>query len=250
MEVGAQLFTIRDFCKTTEDFAESLKKIADIGYRNVQVSGTCDFEPEWLKNELMKNGLKCVLTHVPGPKLTETTQKVAKDHDIFGCDHIGLGWYGFKEDDPDNTYDHFFETYLPVCETLHKNGKHFMYHNHDQEFQKRDGKVILEHLAEKMPSELMGFVLDIFWVQAGGGDPAWWLERLAGRVSCIHLKDFAYGKKMAVLGEGNINMDRVFQAAEMAGTQYMLVEQDDCYGENPFDCLKRSYEYLKARGLR
>ena len=125
-----------------------------------------------------------------------------------------------------------------------------MYHNHDQEFKKVGGKLILEHLAETFSPDILGFTLDTFWVQAGGSDPAMWIEKLSGRVPVIHLKDFAYGKKMAVVGEGNINFDRVFATAENAGTQYMLVEQDDCNGENPFDCLKRSYDYLKSKGFK
>ena len=83
-----------------------------------------------------------------------------------------------------------------------------------------------------------------------GGDPAQWIEKLSSRVPCIHLKDYAYGRKMAVIGEGNINFDRVFEKAESARTKYMLIEQDDCNGENPFDCLKRSYEFLKSRGFK
>ena len=108
---------------------------------------------------------------------------------------------------------------------------------------------ILEKLAEEIPADIMGFTLDTFWVQAGGGDPAQWVKNLAGRVPAIHLKDFAYGRKMAVVGEGNINFYRVFSEAEKAGTKFMLVEQDDCNGENPFDCLKRSYQNLRALGL-
>jgi len=86
-------------------------------------------------------------------------------------------------------------------------------------------------------------------VQVGGGDPGWWLEHFKGRVPVIHLKDYAYGPTMAVLGEGNINFDRVFEKAETAGTKYMLVEQDKCNGEDPFECLARSYAYLKAHGF-
>lgn len=55
---------------------------------------------------------------------------------------------------------------------------------------------------------------------------------------------------MAVVGEGNINFERVFQEAEAAGTKYMLVEQDDCGGEDPFTCLARSYRNLRAFGFR
>jgi hypothetical protein len=54
---------------------------------------------------------------------------------------------------------------------------------------------------------------------------------------------------MAVVGEGNINFARVLYEAENAGTEYLLVEQDNCYGEDPFECLKRSYRQLAAWGL-
>ena len=40
------------------------------------------------------------------------------------------------------------------------------------------------------------------------------------------------------------------KAAERAGTEYLLVEQDDCNGEDPFGCMARSYRYLAAQGLR
>lgn len=249
MKIGAQFYTIRDFCKTKDEFSESLKKVADIGYKYVQISGTCEFEADWLKGELNKNGLKCVLTHTSPSKLIENAELVAEEHTIFECDNVGLGWYAFDDGKEETSFENFFNTYLPVADTLHRNGKYFMYHNHAHEFIKRDGKIILEHIAERFSPEKLGFTLDTYWVQVAGGDPAYWIERLSGRVPCIHLKDCAFGQKMAVIGEGNINFDRVFQMAEKAGTEYMLVEQDDCYGENPFECLRRSYEYLKSRGF-
>ena len=43
MEIGAQFYTLRDFCKDTYSFAETLKKVADIGYKAVQISGTCGY---------------------------------------------------------------------------------------------------------------------------------------------------------------------------------------------------------------
>ena len=139
MEIGAQFYTIRDFCKNTDDFAESLKKVADIGYKNVQISGTCEFDPEWLKNELNKNGLKCVLTHTPSDKPLADPADVARDHDIFGCKYVGLGWFDFNESSCDN----FIKEYGPVARALKNHGRYFMYHNHDQEFKKENGKLII-----------------------------------------------------------------------------------------------------------
>ena len=54
---------------------------------------------------------------------------------------------------------------------------------------------------------------------------------------------------MAPVYEGNIDFDSILEACEAAGTEYLLVEQDDCYGEDPFECLRVSYQNLKARGL-
>lgn len=249
MEIGAQLFTLRDFCKDLDLFSETLKRVADIGYTNVQVSGTCEFEADWLKAELAKNGLKCVITHTPPAKLTGDIDKVIAEHEIFGCNYIGFGWQPFALENYDDTPKGWIEKYQPIAKRVKESGKLFMYHNHDQEFKKVDGKLILDHLADAFSPDEMCFTLDTFWVTAGGGDPSQWLEKLSGRVPVIHLKDFAYGRKMAVVGEGNINFGRVFTCAEKAGTKYMLVEQDDCNGENPFDCLKRSFDYLKSCGF-
>lgn len=249
MKLGAQFYTIRDFCKNLNDFSESIKKIADIGYKQVQISGTCDFEPEWLNEQLNANGLKCVLTHTPPQKLINDPAKAARDHDIFGCENVGIGWFGFDEEKEGQKFDDFIRIYTPVIKSLKNNGKYFMFHNHDREFIPYKNKLIIENLAEAFSPEEMGFTLDTYWVQVAGGDPAQWIEKLAGRVPCIHLKDCAYAQKIAVIGEGNINFDRVFEKAESSGTEYLLVELDDCYGEDPFECLKRSYKNLKALGF-
>ena len=249
MEIGAQLYTLREFCKTPADFAETLRRVADIGYKTVQVSGTCAYDPAWLKERLAENGLRCVLTHTPQAELLADAAAVAERHDVFGCRFVGLGYFPLDEEKDGCRYADFLERYRPVAKTLKAHGKYFMYHNHDKEFCRVGKTVYLAKMAEDFALAEMGFTLDTFWVQAGGGDPAEWLSRLSDRVPCIHLKDFAYGRKMAVLGEGNLNFDRIFEKARDAHVQYMLVEQDDCNGEDPFDCLKRSYAYLKSRGF-
>ncbi len=248
MEIGAQLFTVREFCKTLPDFAETLKKVADIGYRTVQVSATCPFEADWLRKELEADGLRCVLTHTPKERLLQETDKVAAEHAVFGCDYVGLGMFKFEDPVPD--YITFKSTWRPVAERLKADGKYFMYHNHAREFQKIGKETILEKIIEDFPADVLGVTLDTYWAQVGGADPAQYLEKLKGRIPCIHLKDCGYGSRMEVIGEGNINFDRVFEKAEAGGTKYMLVEQDNCNGEDPFECLKRSYEYLRSYGFR
>ena len=253
MKIGAQFYTIREHCKTLEDFAESLKKVADIGYTTVQISGTCPYDAQWLKEQLDKNDLKCVITHTPAARLQNETVAVCDEHKIFGAGCVGLGMHTIKGD-LEEEYAKFVSLYKPVAKTIKEQGLYFMYHNHDQEFQKIGGKTILEKMAEDFAPDEMGFTLDTFWVQAGGASPLEWVEKLKGRLPCIHLKDFRYARggfteNICAVGDGNIHFEPIIQAAEAAGTQYLLVEQDNCHGEDPFECLARSYRNLRAMGL-
>lgn len=248
LHMGAQLYTIRDFMQTPQDMARSLRKIAAIGYRYVQLSGAGPYDPAWMRGQLDDNGLACVLTHIPADRLTGDAEAVARAHDILGTRYIGLGYWDVAREG----MDAFADRFLPVAQTFRRMGKTLMYHNHDLEFERLDGDLILNHIAARFPAELLGITLDTFWVQAGGGDPVQWLYKLKGRTPCIHLKDMSYGqggRLMQPVGEGNMNMEAIVQAARDTDVAYALVEQDACNGEDPFDCLARSYRWLRARGL-
>ncbi len=252
MKIGAQLYTVRDFCKTKEDFSETLKKVADIGYTTVQVSGTCEYEAEWLKNELSKTGLKCVLTHYNLDKIKNSPKETADFHKVFDCKYVGIGALPGGPDGLEK-FDEFVNDFLPSAKILKENGAYLMYHNHNFDLCHIEPKVTyLERMAEIFGEENLGITLDTYWVQAGGASITEWLEKFKGRVPCIHLKDMSVYKmeqRMASVGSGNINFEKVIEKAEEAQTEYLLVEQDNCYGKDPFDELKNSYSYLRSLGL-
>ena len=253
MKIGAQLYTVREFTKNLNDFEETLKKIADMGCRAIQVSGTCDFEAEWLAEKEKEIGFSCVLTHTKPASILEDTEKVCRDHGIFGCKNIGLGAVpGGRLND--EVYEKFVRDFKPAAEKISENGYRFFYHNHAFEFARSaDGERFLEKILRDFPSDLMGITFDTYWAQFAGADPAKVLLDLKGRVECIHLKDMCAternGNRMAPVGYGNMDFERILVSAEQAGSQYLLVEQDDCYGEDPFECMKKSFAYLQSLGL-
>ena len=65
----------------------------------------------------------------------------------------------------------------------------------------------MEYLSEEIPASLMGFTLDLYWVQFGGADPISEIRRLSGRLECVHLKDMldAESRKMCWVGNGSVN---------------------------------------------
>lgn len=251
MKIGAQLYTAHDLTKTLEGFSETLKRVADIGYTTVQVSGTCAYEPEWLAEELKKNGLTCGITHTPFDRMVSDTDKVIAEHTVFGCDYIGIGgFFGGVAGMPK-----FIADATPVAEKMKAAGKMFMYHNHAWEYENKcaDGRTVMENLSDAFPADLMGFTLDVYWCKFGGYDPISEIHRLSGRLPCVHLKDMLLKdgeKKMAWVGGGNtMDFEKICDAFIEAGSKYAYVEQDDCYGEDPLVCLKRSYDYLRSLGL-
>jgi hypothetical protein len=46
-----------------------------------------------------------------------------------------------------------------------------------------------------------------------------------------------------------MNWPAILQAAEEGGVEWYLVEQDECYGRDPFESLAISYRNLRAMGL-
>ncbi len=257
MKIGAQLYTVHDYTKTLEDFSETLKKVADIGYTSVQVSGTCAYEPEWLRDELKKNGLTCDLTHFAFDAVVADAKKVAEDHKVFGCKYVGLGsmphlWDSVSEQN-NGYWEEFKEKALPALKILQENGAYYMYHNHDKEYMDVNGKRAMDFLKDEFPADLMGFTLDTHWIVRGGEDVISEFNRFKGRIPCVHYKDLITmpdgEKRFAPVGHGELDFEKIIQTSLDLGVEFAFVEQDNSYGEDPFVNLKKSYDYLKSMGL-
>lgn len=257
MRIGAQFFTLREQCRTLEGLREMLGRVREIGYETVQISGTCAYDPAWLRDTLAEFGLRCVLTHTDPGRMAEDPARVAGEHDVFHCKYVGIGMMPGALQGGRADYDRFVETYLPVARVMKERGHLLMYHNHDMEFARtgNGNEIYLERMMKDFPEDLLGFTFDTYWAQHGGADSAAWLRRLAGRIPCVHFKDMVYSledraPRMAAVGSGNIGFEACVAACQEGGTEYILVEQDNCYDRHPLDCLKDSYDYLHSLGLK
>ncbi len=253
MIIGAQLYTVRDFCKNLDDFSETLKRIADIGYTTVQVSGTCAYEAQWLADQLKANGLTCGITHFNYDRIINDTDAVIAEHKTFGCNYIGVG----SMPGGAANYAKFLAEAKVPAKKIYDAGLQFMYHNHDFEYKNvmEDGRPLMYHISDDFTAEELCFTLDTYWVKSGDYDVIEEIKRLSGRLPVIHFKDMfvneAGEKFMSWVGGGNqLDFEKIIPAFEAAGTKLAYIEQDNCNGENPFDCLKKSYDYLTSLGLK
>lgn len=252
MKIGAQLYTIREYMQTVEGVKESFQKIADIGYQTVQVSGIGPIQPEVLRDIANENGLEIVITHINPERVLHETERVIAEHKIFGCKRIGIGSMPERYMTGLDGYRKFIQEFSVAAKKIAKNGMQFYYHNHDFEFTRLDNVIPFDFMVQETKTGEWFFLPDTYWIQYAGRCPAKQIEALKGRTEVVHIKDMAVRDRkqvMAPIFEGNLNFEEIFEACEKADVQYLMVEQDDCYGKNPFDELKLSFENLKKAGL-
>jgi sugar phosphate isomerase/epimerase len=245
------LYTVREFTQTPEDIAKTLKRIREIGYEAVQVSGFGPIDKKELRKILDGEGLKCAATHISFDDMRDDTERVVDEHKILGCDYPAIGGMP-GEYRKEKKFAEFAPEMSDVAGRLAEHGLTFGYHNHSFELEKTDdGRTGLQVLMEESDPKTVTFEIDTYWIQHGGGCPATWIKKAAGRIPLLHLKDMAMiegEQAMAEVGEGNLDWPGILAAADDAGTRWYLIEQDVCR-RDPFESLAISLRNVKAMGL-
>lgn len=248
-QIGIQLYTLRDFTKTVNDFADTIAKVAKIGYRNVQISAVdYDAVPE---SEVVKicadHGLVISATHERANEILEAPEKVVDRLNALGTKITAYPNPAGIDFTSEESVSKLIAGLENAGIVLRQAGQILTYHNHHHEFRKLNGKIILERIYEETSPENLQAELDTYWVQYGGGDPVRWCEVMEGRCPIIHLKDYRINNDAQIeyseVGSGNLDFKSILLAAEKAGCRWFVVEQDRCPG-NPFDSIRMSYDYL------
>lgn len=156
---------------------------------------------------------------------------------------------------------------------LQEEGLKLFYHIHHIDVIDYNGRCLLDVMHEEAPA--VNFELDTHWLYFGGKNPLDYIRKFSGNIELLHLKDYRMGafhcpeytegmsdaefdrlfmdacngmRNFAAIGDGTLPMKDYIDAGLAGGSQYFLIEQDDCYGEDPFVCLKRSHDNLVAMG--
>lgn len=256
MKLAAQFYTLREFTKTREGLYDALRRVAEMGYAGVQLSavGCMNGEnPEVSAADaramLDEFGLVCCATHRPWEALRDRTEEELEFHRTLGCSYTAIGGvFGDASKGP-GAFPRWIEQARPTIEALQAGGVRFGYHNHAHEFvfDSSIGKPAYEAFVD---ADWMQLEVDVYWVAHAGADPAALLSRVPGRIDMIHAKDREVvediGPVMAPVGEGLLNWDALLDACRTGGTEWLIVEQDECR-RDPFDCLRSSYGFLTAK---
>ena len=248
-QVAIQLYTLRDFCKTTGEYAATLKRVREIGYQAIQVSGVGPIPEAELCSIAEGEGLVICATHEPSDRILNETEAVVDRLAALGCTYTAYPHpRGVAMDDAEGVRS-LCERLDAAGAILHAAGQVLCYHNHALELFRLNGEPVLETIYRSTSPQNLQGEPDTYWLQAGGADSVAWCKRLNGRLPLLHLKDYAVEAngtpRFAEIGSGNLDFKAIIAAAEESGCRWFIVEQDTCPGD-PFVSIKKSFDYIKA----
>ena len=195
-----------------------------------------------------------MIKNVVSVQISECEEEMRKFKRIFTIviDSLGVGAMPEKyRAGGEEGFRAFAKDASRVARQLRDEGLTFIYHNHQFEFQRFQGKLGMDILLEEC-DEAVQFELDTYWVQTGGGDVIDWIRKVAGRMDVVHFKDMVIDSQhkqiMAEIGQGNLNWDGIIKACRDIGVKWYLVEQDVCQ-RSPFESLNMSRAFLNGKGI-
>ena len=252
MGIGLQLYTLRN--ETAQDFRGTLRRVAELGYEGVEFAGYGDIPAEEMKSLLQELGLQAAGSHVSLQQLQDNLQGEIDYLKTIGAQYMICPYVAPEDRTSPEGWESLFAFLKETGDEVRKQGLIFAYHNHDFEFHMHVGDdFVFDAMYKAAPPESLQVELDVCWVQYAGQDPLSCIQKYAGRLPLLHLKDFDRDEKGGIrtleLGQGLVDLPAVIEAASDAGVEWLLVEQDNCQNP-PLQSIENSMNWVKEHYLK
>ena len=266
--VAIQVYSVRG--DASADLRGTLEQIKEMGYDGVEFAGLYGHKPEEVRALCEEIGLVPISAHVPYLDMVKDPEGVLGQYAIIGCKYVAVPYLTPEYRPGTPNFGDVIKNVEMLGAVAKKLGMTLLYHNHDFEFLKIDGKYALDILYDSVPADLLQTELDMCWVNVGGENPSDYLRKYSGRSPVVHLKDFAGSKsenmyeligiekkaepapqkfEFRPVGSGKQDFPSILKAAEDAGAEWVVVEQDNpSLGLTPMECAAKSRAYLKTIG--
>lgn len=243
-KIGLQLYTVRKDLE--QDFEGTLRKVAAIGFNEVEFAGYFGQKPEEVKKLLKELKLAAPSAHFSSVVGRDELSKAIEAAKIIGHKYLVFAYLREEERRSLDDYKKLIEKLNKAGEECRKAGLQFAYHNHDFEFIKMDGQIPYDLILAETDKDLVKMEMDLYWITKAGYDPLSYFEKHPGRFPLVHVKDMdATPKKFFTeVGRGVIDFKKIFSNAEKAGIKHYFIEQDETLAES-LESVKTSFNYLK-----
>ena len=222
---GLQLYTVRDALGA--DLEGTLRSVAAIGYREVEIAGLPGVAAEAMQASLKRHGLDAPSMHAGYDRLQRGLDAVVEEARILGANYLVCPSVDAEERKTAEDWKRVCQTLNTVGQAVRSRGLVLAYHNHDFEFVPfADGKTPFQLLLTETDPRDVKLELDVYWVAKAGQDPVQYLRDGRDRILLVHLKDLASDGSTVEAGAGVLDFERIIRAALLADVRHLFVEQD------------------------
>ena len=221
--IGLQLYTVRQHMETA--FEESIRRVAGLGYTEVEFAGYYERDPAEIVALLDEVGLVAPSVHVGMNLLRDDLEGVLAAASTLRHGYVVCPWLAEEE----RTLDHYRQHaafFNEVGAAARETGIQFAYHNHDFEFMESSGVIPYDLLLSETDPELVKMELDLYWIRKGGMDALAYFALHPGRFPLCHVKDMAPDGSITHVGAGVIDFGPIFAQSDGAGLLHYFVEHD------------------------
>lgn len=223
--VGLQLYTLRDIMKVS--VPATLKLVSSIGYKEMEFAGYFGHSAKDIRRMLDEEGLTAPSAHIQLTDFDTQLTKILDDAQTVGHKYLVVPWLSEAQRGSGiSPYQRLAEKLNTLGEACHKEGITLAYHNHDFEFENREGKIPLDVLIENTDPNNLAIELDLYWAVKANKDPIAYFKNYPGRFKLWHVKDMAKDGSFADVGTGVIDFETIFAHGELAGIEHKFVERD------------------------
>jgi sugar phosphate isomerase/epimerase len=242
--IGMQLYTVRR--ELEKDFEGTLRKVAALGFREVEFAGYFGHKPDEVKSLLKRLRLDAPAAHVQLAELRGDLRPSIEAAHVIGHRYLLLAWMAPEERRTLDQYRRLADLCNEAGARLKREGLQFAYHNHDFEFAPLEGQIPYDLLLERTDPGAVKLEMDLYWTVKGGAQPVEYFERHPGRFHLLHVKDMDSTPRrfFADVGRGVIDFKSIFARSSTAGVRHYFVENDEPAG-SPFESLRVSFDYLR-----
>lgn len=275
--LGLQLYTLGD--EPARDIDATFASVAALGYRDIELPGLYGRKPADIRAAADRAGVSISSLHLAadsfgkaqGLMLTSPAEEIAASLKTLGADKAVVPIMIF----PANIRAQAGETFQAAiaramaeagpdiwkrtaallnerAAALTPFGIRLGYHNHNLEFAPIGSTTGWDILLAECDPRLIHFEVDVGWIATAGLDPVAFLQKHAGRVQQMHVKDvaasnrpnFALSMQPAEVGSGVLDWARILPAAYKAGVRHFYVEQEPPFAIPRLEAVRRSRDFL------